>query len=225
MGKTLNAESKTHRRMLTKTEKLMSKHMSAAWQAPMFGIVAEVDMQHALERRSDGVTLTDVILADCAETLTEFSSINAHFDEQSVIEYEDINIGLAVASAKGLTVPVIQETDKLSLSGIAERRKALVTKVREGKIGISDVMGGTFTVSNLGMFEVKQFAAIINPPQVAILAVGTTTKRYVWKDGGAEWCDICEMTLTCDHRAVDGAQAARFLSGLKRRLEGKNAGR
>lgn len=219
MGNTLKAEPQASKRVLTKTERLMAKHMSSAWEAPMFGIVVEIDMHQAMERRGDGVTLTDVILADCAKTLKVFPKINAHYGDQTVLEYEDTNIGLAVASENGLTVPVIHNTDTLSLTGIAERRRALVNKVREGNIHISDVTGGTFTVSNLGMFDVKQFAAIINPPQVAILAVGTTTKRYVWKDDQPEWRDICEITLTCDHRAVDGAQAAKFLSSLKCRLE------
>lgn len=219
MENTLNAEPQTRTRSLTKTERLMARHMCTAWEAPMFGIVVEVDMQQAMARRGDGVTLTDVILADCARTLAEFSSLNAHYRDDTVIEYQDINLGLAVASVKGLTVPVIHGADTLSLSGIAERRRNLVGKVRDGKIGVPDVMGGTFTVSNLGMFDVKQFTAIINPPQVAILAVGSTTKRYVWNKGEPEWRDICEITLTCDHRAIDGAQAAAFMASLKRRLE------
>lgn len=207
-------------RALSKTEKIMVRHMSAAWSAPMFAVTAEVDMGPAMTRRREGVTVTDILLADCAATLTAHPNINAHYTDSTVTEFDQVNLGLAVAADKGLTVPVIQGAEGLSLDGIAERRKGLVAKVRAGRIGIAELTGGTFTVSNLGMFGVARFTAILNPPQVAILAVGGTTKRQVWSGGAPEWRDIAELSLTSDHRAVDGAAAARFLAALKDRLEG-----
>ncbi len=224
MVQIIEAEPQGRERPLGKTEKLMARHMLTAWQAPMFGIVVEVDMELAVARRSPGVTVTDVILADVAKTLAGHPQLNAHYRDDAVVEYDDVNLGLAVASDRGLTVPVIRGAGTLSLGEIAERRRTLVSKVRDGKIAIADVLGGTFTVSNLGMFDVKQFTAIINPPQVAILAVGSTTKRQVWRNGGPEWRPIAEMTLTSDHRAVDGARAAAFMADLKGRLEGATAG-
>jgi pyruvate dehydrogenase E2 component (dihydrolipoamide acetyltransferase) len=148
--------------------------------------------------------------------------MNALFRDDAVHEYASAHVGLAVASPRGLTVPVIHGADALSLEQIAEKRRLLVEKVRAGSITVSEVVGGTFTVSNLGMFDVKQFTAIINPPQVAILAVGSTRTCHVWNDGAPEWRQISEFTLTCDHRAVDGALAARFMGMLKDILEGRD---
>lgn len=213
-------EPQVHVRALTKTEKVMTRAMLTAWQAPMFDIVVEIDMQHALDQRRSGVTVTDVILGACAAALVRFPGINAIYRDDAVHEHAQANVGLAVASDRGLTVPVIHGADRLSLDEIAESRRRLVGKVREGTIAVSDVIGGTFTVSNLGMFDVKQFTAIINPPQVAILAVGSTRMSYVWNDGAPEWRQISEFTLTCDHRAVDGALAARFMAALKALIEG-----
>lgn len=221
MGDTMIAEPQGRVRALGKTEKLMVRAMNAAWSAPMFPVTVEVDMTNASARKQPGVTLTDIILADCAATLATHPALNAHWQEEGVVEYDAVNLGLAVASERGLTVPVIHGAEALDLAGIAESRKALVDKVRAGRIGIAEVMGGTFTVSNLGMFGVARFTAIINPPQVAILAVGGTTMRQVWNDGSPEWRPIAEFTLTSDHRAVDGARAAGFLADLKARLEAR----
>lgn len=219
MGEALLAGPAGRVRALGKTEKLMVRAMNAAWSAPMFPVTVEVDMTNATARRAPGVTLTDVILADCAAVLAMHPALNAHWGEEGVVEFDAVNLGLAVASDRGLTVPVIHGAQTLDLAGIAERRKALVDKVKTGRIGIAEVMGGTFTVSNLGMFGVARFTAILNPPQVAILAVGGTSMRQVWNGGSPEWRPIAEFTLTSDHRAVDGARAATFLADLKTRLE------
>ena len=206
-------------RALSKTEKLMVRAMTTAWTAPMFAIVADIDMTAAQTRRAEGVTLTDVILADCAATLAEHPALNAHYRDETVVQFAEVNLGLAVASDRGLTVPVIHGAQALSLAGIAARRAEIVAKVRAGKIAIADVIGGTFTVSNLGMLGVRQFTAIVNPPQAAILAVGSTAMRQVWNNGDPQWRPMSSFSLTCDHRATDGAQAARFLAALKVRLE------
>lgn len=215
----LDLEAAGTARPLSKTEKLMARAMATAWQAPMFGITVDIDMTAAQGRRAGGITLTDVILADCAATLAEHPAINAHFRDDAVVQYSQVNLGLAVASERGLTVPVIHGAGAMPLDRIAARRAEIVAKVRAGKIAIADVMDGTFTISNLGMLGVRQFTAIINPPQVAILAVGSTTMQQVWNDGDPQWRPICSFTLTCDHRATDGAHAARFMAGLKARLE------
>ncbi len=204
---------------LSKTARTMARHMSEAWQAPMFALTAEIDMTPATARRGEGVTLTDVIMAACIRALCEHPKLNAHFSGDAVIEFDDVNLGLAVASEKGLTVPVIHAAQRLSLPELGARRRDLIAKTRTGRLRVPDVTGGTFTVSNLGMFEVTRFTAIVNPPQVAILAVGSAVRRQVWNGGDPQWRPIAEFTLTSDHRAIDGAAAASFLSTLKKHLE------
>lgn len=217
------AEPQGRHRALSKTEKLMVRAMNTAWEAPLFPVTVEIDMTAATARRLPGVTLTDVILADCAATLAAHPGLNALWQGDGVVEHDEVNLGLAVASDRGLTVPVIHGAGALTLEGISEARRGLVEKVRAGRIGIKEVTNGTFTVSNLGMFGVARFTAIINPPQVAILAVGGTQMRQLWNDGATEWRPVAEFTLTSDHRAVDGAKAAAFLADLKRRLERSEA--
>jgi len=136
-----------------------------------------------------------------------------------VTTFDAVNLGLAVATDAGLVVPVIHGAQDLDLEGIAAGRRGVVGKAREGKLAMADVTGGTFTVSNLGMLGIDRFDAILNVPQVAILAVGSTSHRQVWNDGDPQWRPLADLTLTCDHRAIDGATGAQFLSDLKRRLE------
>ena len=204
---------------LSKTARTMAKYMSQAWQAPMFGLTTEVDMTAASARKGQGTTITDVVIEACVRALQANPKLNAHFRDEAVVFYDDVNVGLAVANEKGLIVPVIHGAQKLSLPEIGERRRELIGKVRSGGLKVPDVTGGTFTVSNLGMFDVTRFTAIINPPQVAILAVGSTVHRQVWNGGEPAWRPIAEFTLTSDHRAVDGAAAAAFLQALKTNLE------
>ncbi len=206
---------------LSKTARTMVRHMNAAWQAPMFALVAEIDMTAAMAQRAEGITLTDVIMAGCIGALSDHPRLNAHYSEDAVIEYDNVNIGLAVASEKGLMVPVIHAAQKLSLAELGVRRRDLIDKTRSGRLRVTEVTGGTFTVSNLGMFDITRFTAIINPPQVAILAVGGVTRRQLWNGGDPQWREIAEFTLTCDHRAIDGATGASFLGALKKRLEAK----
>ncbi len=206
---------------LSKTGRIMAHHMSEAWKAPMFAVTTEVEMGPALASRSEGVTLTDIIMTASVAALVAHPRLNAHFREDAVVEYDEVNIGLAVASDKGLTVPIVHGAEKLALAEIAARRRELVQKARAGQLRVTDVTGGTFTVSNLGMFDVARFTAILNPPQVAILAVGAIAKRFMWNGGEPQWRDVAEFSLTCDHRAADGAAAATFLATLKARLETK----
>jgi pyruvate dehydrogenase E2 component (dihydrolipoamide acetyltransferase) len=202
----------------------MARNMGEAWRAPMFSVTTEIDMGAALAQRGDGVTLTDIIVAASADTLVRYPRLNAHYGEDAIVEHDEVNVGLAVSSDKGLTVPVIHRAETLALPDLAARRRELVQKARAGQLRVTDMTGGTFTISNLGMFDVARFTAIINPPQVAILAVGAVAKRFVWRGGEPEWRDIAEFSLTCDHRAADGAIAASFLARLKERLEAKQSG-
>ncbi|MBX3597723.1 MAG: 2-oxo acid dehydrogenase subunit E2 [Rhizobiaceae bacterium] len=207
---------------LSRTARTMVRHMNEAWQAPMFAVTVEVDMSAAVSGRKEGITVTDMILAATVSSLAAHPQLNAHFREDAIVEHEDINIGLAVSSENGLSVPVIHGAQALTIDQIAERRRQIVQKARTGQLRVTDMVGGTFTISNLGMFDVARFTAILNPPQVAILAIGSASKRFVWNNGEPQWRDVAEFSLTCDHRATDGATAAQFLATLKEKL-GKHA--
>ena len=145
--------------------------------------------------------------------------MNAAFTEHGVEIYSDINIGMAVALEEGLVVPVIRNTDRLSLQELAKQSRELADKAQKKKLFPLDYEGGTFTVSNLGMFGVDNFIAIINPPQCAILAVGQVAPSVVPHGEGIAVRPIMTMSLSADHRVVDGAIAARFLQEVKRHLE------
>ncbi|HEX6176574.1 MAG TPA: dihydrolipoamide acetyltransferase family protein [Candidatus Binatia bacterium] len=159
------------------------------------------------------------ILSACARALREFPSLNARFIHDGIELLPDINIGMAVALAEGLVVPVIRNADQLSLTDLAQQSRQLVEKAQSKKLLPLDCEGGTFTVSNLGMLGVDSFIAIINPPQCAILAVGRVAPRAVADEVGIAVRSMMTATISADHRIVDGAIAARFLADIKRRLE------
>ena len=198
-----------------------ARRMIAAWEAPVFHVSIEVDMSAALARKgaTPGATVTDVLLSACAQALSQHPALNAHYGDESITVFDRVNLGIAVATDAGLVVPVIHDVQDLDVSGIASARREVVEKARTGKLTMADVSGGTFTVSNLGMLGVDYFDAILNIPQVAILAVGSTRQRQVWNNGEPAWRPIAGMTLTCDHRAVDGATGAGLVATLRRLLE------
>jgi pyruvate dehydrogenase E2 component (dihydrolipoamide acetyltransferase) len=198
-----------------------ARRMVAAWEAPVFHLNVEVDMTRALQvkQRQPGATVTDELLQACAAALAAHPALNAHYGEESVTTFEQVNLGLAVATEAGLMVPVIHDAGSKDLAELADARRDVTGRAREGKLAMADVTGGTFTVSNLGMMGIDRFDAILNVPQVAILAVGSTRQRQVWNDGDPVWRPVAELTLTCDHRAIDGATGAGFLSSLRTSLE------
>jgi pyruvate dehydrogenase E2 component (dihydrolipoamide acetyltransferase) len=166
------------------------------------------------------VTITSLLIKACAWTLARYPQVNASFQENAIVEWGEINMGVAVALEEGLIVPVIRSADRLNLTEIAASLNALADRARAGKLTPDDLQGGTFTISNLGMFGVENFTAIINPPQAAILAVGRTLPQPVVNERGeVEVQPLANLTLTADHRVIDGALAGRFLSELKRALE------
>ena len=193
-----------------------ARRMVAAWQAPVFHLTVEVDMTEASKVKQvvPGATVTDVFIAASAKALVAVPALNAHVGDDEVTLFTHANVGIAVATEKGLTVPVIHGANTLTLSEIAARRSDVVQRARTRGLAMDDVSGGTFTISNLGMMGVDRFDAILNVPQAAILAIGSTRQRYVWREDGPLWLPIAELTLTCDHRAVDGATGATFLAVL-----------
>lgn len=198
-----------------------ARRMVAAWQAPVFHLSVEVDMSAALaaKTRTAGATVTDVLLAACAAALSAHPGVNAHYADEVVTVFDEVNLGIAVATDAGLVVPVVHGAQRKDVAELAAARREVVTRAREGRLGFADVSGGTFTVSNLGMMGIDRFDAILNVPQVAILAVGSTRQRQLWNDGDPAWRPVAEFTLTCDHRALDGATAAGFLADVRERLQ------
>jgi len=160
-----------------------------------------------------------MVVKACAIALREFPRANGAYRDGKWELYERVNVGIAVAASEALVVPTIFDADTRSLGDVAARSRELAEKVRDGKITPPELSGGTFTVSNLGMFGIKRFVAVINPPQAAILAVGEMTPRPVVRDGELEVRPVMELTLTCDHRILYGADAAQFLGRIRERLE------
>jgi pyruvate dehydrogenase E2 component (dihydrolipoamide acetyltransferase) len=212
---------------LTKLRTTIARRLTEAWQVPVFQLTVSVEMTHAntlIERSREldpeaRPTVTDLLAKVCARALVRHPEVNVQFTEGALLRFATANVGLAVAAPQGLVVPVIHSAERLSLVEIALRRAAVVGRAREGKLQQADLEGGTFTISNLGMFGVEQFSAVLNPPQAAILAVGATVDRPVAVDGDVVVRPMMTVTLTVDHRAVDGAPAAEFLRTVKTFLE------
>jgi len=167
----------------------------------------------------DDITYTDILVKASAIALKEHPLLNSIFMDDKIHLLEEINIGMAVAVQEGLVVPVIHDADKKSLFEIAVTRKQLITKANKGKLSPSEATGGTFTISNLGMFGVDFFTPIINPPENAILGVGRILEKPVAINGKVEIKPMMPLSLTFDHRAIDGVPAAKFLQKLKQILE------
>jgi pyruvate dehydrogenase E2 component (dihydrolipoamide acetyltransferase) len=165
-----------------------------------------------------------VLIKACAAALRQHPLLNSYFLNEEILIMPEVNVGLAVALDEGLIVPVIHQADQKNLDQIGIEVRDLSNQARDGKLHPQDVMDGTFTISNLGMLGVDQFTAIINPPQVAILAVGRTAKRFIPDEAGHPVLrPMMTVTLSVDHRVVDGAEAARFLSTLQAILETSGA--
>jgi pyruvate dehydrogenase E2 component (dihydrolipoamide acetyltransferase) len=198
-------------------------------EVPHFYLSAEIEMSGcvALKKTLDraaggksGVTYTHVIARASALALLEHPRVNARFVDGETIEFPaGVNVGLAVALDEGLVVAVVHDCDAKDLQTIAIDARAAIERVRAGKPRTEDVSGGTFTISNLGMFAVDDFSAVINPPQAAILATGSVRERPIVRDGSVVAAPTLRVTLSCDHRVIDGADGARFLSTLKELLE------
>ena len=201
---------------------------TAQGTVPVFQLTIDVDMTRAVAlreqlvaRMGDGAkpTLSDVLTKISASALMRNRAVNAHYGEDWIKRFPNANVGIAVAAPQGLVVPVIQRAESLTIPEIADARAELVGRARDNKLRQGDLDGGTFTISNLGMFGVQQFIAVLNPPQAAILAVGSVEDRPVARDGEVVVRPMMTVTLTCDHRTVDGADGARFLEDVKAFLE------
>ncbi|MDT0263218.1 2-oxo acid dehydrogenase subunit E2 [Jatrophihabitans lederbergiae] len=201
--------------------RIAARRMVQAWAAPVFHLSVAVDMTEVLGtgHRIPGATVTDALIKACASALVAVPELNGHYADEIVTLFDTVNIGVAVATDAGLMVPVIHHVEKLELPDIADRRRDVVARGRIGKLGMADIDAATFTVSNLGMLGIDQFDAILNPPQVGILAVGSTAPTAVIRENSVQARPMATLTLTCDHRAVDGVTGARMLGALRDELE------
>ena len=215
---------------LTRLQQTIARRMAESKAtAPEFVLTCEVDMHDAVEFRKqlkaaageDGVapSFNDFVVKASALALKEFPRANGAYKDGKWELYSRVNVGIAVAGQDALIVPTIFDADNKSLGQISRDARALAGRVREGKITPPELSSGTFSVSNLGMFGIKRFTAVINPPQAAILAVGEMTPRAVVHDGEITVRPIMELTLSCDHRILYGADAAQFLGRIRERLE------
>jgi pyruvate dehydrogenase E2 component (dihydrolipoamide acetyltransferase) len=214
---------------LTSVRRTIARRLTEAWQAPAFQIAMSADMTRAqglhdrlAEQAREGeprTTVTDILTKACATALMRHRAVNVLWAEDAIELHPNANVGIAVAIEAGLVVPVIHQAERLTIAELAAARSDIVGRARSGKLRQEDLDGGTFTISNLGMFGVEQFVAVLNPPQAAILAVGAIEPKAVPTETGFEARPLMTMTLTCDHRALDGATAADFLRTVKAFLE------
>ena len=164
-------------------------------------------------------SFNDFVIKASALALKDFPRANGAYRDGQFELYSRVNVGVAVAGQDALVVPTVFDADKKSLGQIGEEARRVAERVREGKITPPELSAGTFTISNLGMYGIKRFVAVINPPQAAILAVGELTPRPVVRDGEVVVRTVMELTLTCDHRILYGAEAAEFLGRIREYLE------
>ena len=212
---------------LTNIRKTIARRLTAAWQAPVFQLTVTADMTraNALVARARElnpdvrITVTDLLAKVCAQALMRHRDVNVQYGEEALLRFPTANVGIAVAAPQGLVVPVLRSVERLSLAEVAGARGDVVGRARDNKLTAQDLEGGTFTISNLGMFGIEQFVAVLNPPQAAILAVGATVDTPVARNGAVEIRPVMTMTLTVDHRAVDGAEGADFLRTVKQFVE------
>src|SRR2546430_4538119 len=207
--------------------RIMAERMTASWTTtPHFYLVREVNVSRLVSwlekaRKQTGahVTYTDLLVKLVAAAISQHPAVNASWKDSAIVRNADINIGLAVAIDDGLVVPVLHRAVTLRLVDIAARREDVVSRAQAGKLRAADIQGGGFTISNLGIDGVDAYTAIVNPPQAAILAVGRIADRVVAVNGQPVVQPTMMLTLSCDHRALDGARGAQFLGALAELIE------
>ena len=212
---------------LSQMRKTIANRLSESkFSAPHFYLTTKINVDSLIELRKNlinnletKISFNDIIIKAVAFSLSKHRNINVSWGNDSIIKNKDINIGVAIAVDEGLVVPVIKNTDQHNILDISNKIKDFVDRANNKKLSIEELNGNTFTVSNLGMFGIDEFTAIINPPDACILAVGSIQKTPVVKDDKIVVGNVMKVTLSSDHRIVDGAQGAQFLKTLKTMLE------
>ena len=195
------------------------------FSAPHFYLTIEIDMKKTIDARNDlkendiRVSFNDFVIKACAMALKKHPTINSSWHGDKITVHQEINIGVAVAVPDGLLVPVINNADQKAMTYINQEVRTLAGKAKEKKLTPQEMSGNTFTISNLGMFDIEEFTAIINLPDSCILAVGSIIQKPIVKNGEIVIGNMMKVTLSCDHRTVDGVSGALFLKTLKGMLE------
>ncbi len=212
---------------VSQMRKVIARRLSESkFGAPHFYLTVEINMDNAMAARKQvnanpdiKVSFNDIIMKASAVALRKHPAINSSWHGDKITYHEEINIGVAVAIPDGLMVPVVRDTDLKSLTQINAEVKELAGKAKSKKLSTEEMTGNTFTISNLGNFGIEEFTAIINPPDACILAVGSIMQKPIVKDGEIVVGNMMKVTLSCDHRVVDGVTGANFLATLKSMLE------
>ena len=226
-SKVLEDVDNTNHQPLSQMRKIIANRLSESkFSAPHFYLTTKINVDSLIELRKGliknldtKISFNDIIIKAVAFSLSKHPNINTSWGENSIIINKEINIGVAIAVEDGLVVPVIKNTDQHNILEISEKIKSFVDKANNKKLNLDELSGNTFTVSNLGMFGIDEFTAIINPPDACILAIGSIQKTPVVKDEEIKIGNVMKVTLSSDHRIVDGAQGAQFLKTLKTMLE------
>jgi pyruvate dehydrogenase E2 component (dihydrolipoamide acetyltransferase) len=219
---------------LNAVRRITAERLTQSAAAPQFYLTAVVEADRLLALRSEvnaglaaragdegpiKVSVTDLLVRVCALVLRQHPEVNASWGGDAILRHRRVNVGMAVAMDDGLIVPVVHDADTLPLAEIAVRTRDLAARGRSGRLKPDEFSGGTFTISNLGMYGIDHFTAVVNPPEAAILAVGAGTQEPVVRGGEIVVRTLIKLTLTSDHRVLDGATAAAFLRDLKNALE------
>jgi pyruvate dehydrogenase E2 component (dihydrolipoamide acetyltransferase) len=207
--------------------KTIAKRLTEAWQTiPHFGLAVDCEIDNLLKLRAElnaksgeKISVNDFVVKAVAIALAKYPAANVSWHEDGILQYENVDVSVAVSTDGGLITPIVKNADRKGLAAISADVKELAKKAKEGKLKPEEFQGGTFSVSNLGMFGIKSFTSIINPPQSCILSVGAGEKRPVVKGDALAIATVMSLTLTVDHRSVDGAVGAEFLKLLKGLIE------
>ncbi len=212
---------------VSQMRKTIAKRLGESkFTAPHFYLTIEINMDNAIAARKSvneisesRISFNDLVIKACAMALKKHPYVNGSWHGDKITLHQDVNIGVAVAVSEGLLVPVINNADLKPLSYINQEVRELAEKAKNKKLSLQEMQGNTFTISNLGMFGIEEFTAIINPPDACILAVGSIVQKPVVKDGEIVVGNMMKVTLSCDHRIVDGAVGAKFLGTVRQYLE------
>lgn len=217
-----NANAFTKKKLSATRATIASRLQESTQTIPHYRLSTTVVAGPLLALRSGEVSVNDLLIRAVSLALKQHRALNARFEDNEVAEYEHADIAIAVATDNGLITPVLRRADAKSIGDIAKESKELLSRARSGALTRTDLEGGTFTISNLGMFGIDQFDAIINPPQVAILAVGAVHPAVVVQNGAPAVAQVMTLTISADHRVIDGAVAAQFLGTLRTLIETGN---
>jgi pyruvate dehydrogenase E2 component (dihydrolipoamide acetyltransferase) len=215
-------------RPLTAMRRVIARRLTESKQTvPHFYLTVDCEIDELLKFRAElngksdayRISVNDFVIRAAALALRQVPAANASWSDEAILLWDTVDIAVAVALEDGLITPIVKNADRKGLATIANETKDLAARARAGKLKLEEFQGGTFSISNLGMFGVRDFAAVINPPHGGILAVGTGEQRAIVKNGALSIATVMSCTLSCDHRAVDGAVGAQFLAAFKKLVE------